>query len=368
MEIEFKVIKSDNNEYNYQVLIDNKAVYENLESKGDSFDILEGSDKDISVDNALLVFDLPIEELPIGFRYEGEFTKRLNCLEPYIFISKDKSTIDRSYTIMYNLDLTIGNLEEFQNNIAGFAISYGFYPDIEIDNNNLTIELKNANEGEEFKSISSCIDTDILNITEIDRYITSEFVEKNADDLFINKFNFPPEYKYICSQYLIWFGELLTNLNIEADVWTEPDNGGTNLIVSHEKDPELLERIKEIFYQYIQLPNVEFMPSNKSLAQEQIYLVKSLESQVSTFNTQIQLKDASIVMLGAAISTQRNEIVKLNEEKQVLIDSLENGQNKVSKYSFLNGKLQVEQVQFLNKNKSISLDLSLFFGEPKKKK
>ncbi|HCH5142336.1 TPA: hypothetical protein NKY23_004498 [Vibrio parahaemolyticus] len=365
MAIEFNIVPQNKSYNKQQIVIDGEVVYEHVDSKVDRFEVLEGSDKDISIENTLKLFELPIEQLPTRFTFEGVSPKKVDCMDPSIYISIKNNSIDRTYTILYSQDISIGNLREFQEYIGGYALSIGFYSDIEIDNSDLTITLMSEPNDEEFNTLLSCLGSDLSKIEGMTNYINENYIGKSTDELFISKFNFPPDYKNLCVQYLIWFGDLLTNLNISAEVWSEPHEGGTNFIISHDKDPELLEKIKEVFYQYIQLPYAEFIPASNNLSPKQLYLVTALETQVSNFKNQIQLKDASITYLEASVSSKDNEIMRLKGENRLLIESLEAGEEKVAQYGFLNGLLKVDKIQYLNKNKSISVDLSSIFGEPK---
>lgn len=366
MTFTFKTFPLKEKLYKKQILLNDMVVFENEDYEEERFAVLYGSDLDISVENTDKLFNLPIKKLPSKFSFEGDSPKKIDCMADEIYISVDKGVIDRTYTMVYSLDISVGNLEEFQEYITGFALSIGFDSDIEIDARDLTITLSSEADNIVFDTISDCLVEDLSKISEMDAYIHQNYIGQGAEDLFINKFNFPPEHKFLCTQYLIWFGELLKNLKIDADVWTEPHDGGTNLIVSYEKDPELLKRIEETFYKYIQLPYTELKPMvDNNLSPEQHYFVTSLQNQVATYKNQMQLKEAHILYLQSTVVSRSSEINQLKEDKRLLIDSLEGKTDKVEKYSFFNGALEVDKIQYLNKNKSISLDLSKVFGGSK---
>jgi hypothetical protein len=109
----------------------------------------------------------------------------------------------------------------------------------------------------------------------------NELNEKNSESLFVKLFDFPPEYKNICSQYLMWFGEFLKNLGIDADVSTENKDGKTSLIVSPAENGEMLEQIEQLFYCYIDLPYTESIPYNPdNFNIHQKYKMESLLDEV----------------------------------------------------------------------------------------
>jgi hypothetical protein len=100
-------------------------------------------------------------------------------------------------------------------------------------------------------------------------------------DSLVKLFEFPPEYANICSQYLMWFGEFLKNLGIEADVSTENKGGKTSLIISPAENGEMLEQIEQLFYCYIDLPYTESIPYNPdNFNIHQKYKMESLLDEV----------------------------------------------------------------------------------------
>lgn len=139
--------------------------------------------------------------------------------------------------------------------------------------------------------------------------------KNNAKKLLIKIFDFPPEYKNICSQYLIWFGEFLENLGVEADVSTENKGGKTFLVVSPVENVEMLEKIEQLFYQYVSLPYVEVLPPRQemsSLEQHTFLAVKQqiqmLEMQIESKDSVIENKKSTIVSLNATITSHANTI------------------------------------------------------------
>ncbi|WDD97574.1 hypothetical protein [Thalassomonas actiniarum] len=155
----------------------------------------------------------------------------------------------------------------------------------------------------------------------IDCYKASlaELSNEGIKNSIIKYFEFPDNYKNICSQYLIWFGEFLKNLGIEANVTTNPENKQTSLIITPKKDTESLGEIEKLFYQYLQFPYQEFLSNSSNLSMEEQYLISSLTAQVENFKTQIQMKETMIRMQLATI----DQLQEHNNTQKLLITSLQ---------------------------------------------
>lgn len=180
-----------------------------------------------------------------------------------------------------------------------------------------------------------------------------------SKNLFITIFDFPSDYANICSQYLIWFGEFLKNLDIEADVHTEPRNGQTALIVSPKDNPELLDEIKKLFYQYLALPYAELLPASKQTPQE-MYAYQSAMNQIDNLKNQIQMKD-TMLQLQQATNSVLIEKLELQANKPLLLESLKDEK----KYEFFGGLISIPAKQDIGKNKNITLNFEKLFSNKK---
>ncbi|WP_421269486.1 hypothetical protein [Aeromonas veronii] len=151
-----------------------------------------------------------------------------------------------------------------------------------------------------------------------------KLVRGDAQSSFVKIFNFPKEYEVICSQYILWFGELLSTLNINANVTTEIQEGKTSIIVSPNDAPELLEEIERLFYQYLALPYSEYLPRDMDTSS---YIEKAtsqlLYNQVENFKLQIQMKESMLQLKDATISSLVFENQKKDSEL-LLLKSIKN--------------------------------------------
>ncbi|MGI2022633.1 hypothetical protein [Shewanella sp. MF08487] len=169
-----------------------------------------------------------------------------------------------------------------------------------------------------------------------------KIVRDDAQSSFVKIFNFPKEYEVICSQYVLWFGELLNTLNINANVTTEIKNGKTSLIVSPTDAPELLDEIEKIFYQYLALPYSEYLPSETDATSNiDKATFQLLVNQVENFKLQIQMKESIIQLKDATLSSLAFENQKKDNEL-LLLKSIKNQ----DEFKVLNGVISVGEFKW----------------------
>jgi len=175
-------------------------------------------------------------------------------------------------------------------------------------------------------------------------------MEVSSNDVLTKVFDFPPEYKSACIQYLIWFGEFLKSLDINTKISTEDSNEETLLVITPDNCPELLEKIENLFYQYIELPYVEVLPPQETFSPQELYAYQSAVLQVQHLKTQIQMKDsviASYKATNASLITQIEEQAK----EPLLINSLKDE----NKFKLFGGLIEVNKKQKLGKMKMLLL-------------
>jgi hypothetical protein len=210
-------------------------------------------------------------------------------------------------------------------------------------------------------SIIGSIDSNNKEITIRDKIIElsdslSSFYEDSINTLkhdvseneFIRFFDFPPEYKNICSQYLIWFGEFLRNLGINANVSTEHKSAQTALIVSPEENGELLGKIEELFYQYIELPYMEYIPYNANkMNTHQKYQMDSLLDEIGDYQHKLKKAMRNQRLLEAENDGLLEEKIKLKttvkelEKDKLLLKSSLKDPKKNEIFSFFNKKFSI---------------------------
>ena len=177
---------------------------------------------------------------------------------------------------------------------------------------------------------------------EIYEKLLIKIARDDAQSSLVKIFNFPKEYEAICSQYILWFGELLNNLNINANVSTEIREGKTAIIISPTEAPELLEKIEKIFYQYLALPYSEYLPrESDSTSEIDRATLQLLTNQVENFKLQIQMKDSIIQLKEVTISSLALENQKKDSELLLLKSLKDQDELKV-----LNGAISVGEFKW----------------------
>ncbi|GHZ79990.1 hypothetical protein VCSRO127_3440 [Vibrio cholerae] len=162
--------------------------------------------------------------------------------------------------------------------------------------------------------------------------------KKVQDQLLVKVFNFPPHYQFVCTQYLVWFGELLSELGIKANLQAEQHGTQTKFIVAPEDSPEVLSEIERLFHLYLTLPYAEFLPLNESTPYEKA-VVSNLQAQIINFQSQVQLKDSIIELKNETITSLQNKL-ETQSQRLMLIESMD------SEISLLDGALSIGNIQW----------------------
>ena len=177
-------------------------------------------------------------------------------------------------------------------------------------------------------SIIDSLEALLVESNEVLSKLNSEMETSHYEDVFVRLFDFPSEYQNIYAQYLMWFGEFLKNLGLDADAHTEPKSGKTALIVSPKNNQKLLVEIEKLFYQYIQLPYVEILPPQREMSIQEQHSFMAIRQQVQLLEMQIQAKDslllndnATISSLNATVATQAN-LIQTQADKLTLVNGL----------------------------------------------
>ncbi|EGR2123800.1 hypothetical protein GOP96_19770 [Vibrio cholerae] len=218
----------------------------------------------------------------------------------------------------------------------------------EATNNGCTASYDDSDFGSTYIHIKTDAESDSLIAKEISRvvdhaklsYETTVFKlsKKVQDQLLVKVFNFPPHYQFVCTQYLVWFGELLSELGIKANLQAEQHGTQTKFIVAPEDSPEVLSEIERLFHLYLTLPYAEFLPLNESTPYEKA-VVSNLQAQIINFQSQVQLKDSIIELKNETITSLQNKL-ETQSQRLMLIESMD------SEISLLDGALSIGNIQW----------------------
>ncbi|ESA36876.1 hypothetical protein N836_04775 [Leptolyngbya sp. Heron Island J] len=150
----------------------------------------------------------------------------------------------------------------------------------------------------------------------------------NHDSL-TEKFNFPPEVKTACEQYLLYFSEFLKDIGIEVTASITEEVENVILAVEPKNKEEALENISQLLQLYLQLPTSSVVNSYQP-ASELSFPAQKLQAQVLQLQSQLALANAEKQYLNATIQQQSNLIAQQAQTiqsqqftAQVLVDSLQ---------------------------------------------
>ena len=289
-------------------------------------DMLKFYCEDIDSDLTKKIIGNKVDEIPSGLQYFSEFKSDEFPNVNWIDFKCNGSSVEIILHVTFNWEdwdhpIRIQEfLECYKDEIGRIGFSSEITKDKGWASLNITLVVM---QGE----IVNQIDPIIIKAKEIYQVLLIKLIKNKSKDLFVKVFDFPKEYESICSQYLIWFGEFLKNLGIDASVSTENNNGQTSIIVSPKDASELTDKIEMLFYQYISLPYSEYLPaSDRSISTEDKFKIQILTSQIENFKSQIQMKDAVIEMKELSLMNLKESYDKKNSEL-MLIQSMKNSKD-----------------------------------------
>ncbi|PSW57936.1 hypothetical protein C0W54_21605 [Photobacterium kishitanii] len=286
---------------------------------------------------------LCVDTFPQGVRTKEEYLYLFNESRDYSVIDILKR-IDEEHVeirLYFSLDLTtwahpftpIVFMEKF---IDEFSVNKFTAMDTTIYEHNSYIDIEAfslSNDGE-----IEYLRNELINHVEntLEKVIIT--LNKNIkEDLLVKVFRFPESYKFVCTQYLVWFGELLSEIGIKADIYSEQNGNETKIIVAPENAKNVLNKVEQLFYKYISLPYVEYLPVTANSTYDKT-IVLNLQAQIGFFQTQIQMKEAILELKNTTIQSLNSKIV----EQNLLLDSL-NDKNQVE---FFGGILSLGNIEW----------------------
>lgn len=116
----------------------------------------------------------------------------------------------------------------------------------------------------------------------------------------VRVFRFPPEISSACEQYLLYFGQFLRDLGVEADTEIQHRAGEVLLRVIPASSAEALERIAATLQVYLGLtamPQAVSVPTSGIAIARLHANILHLQSQLQLARSEMQAKDAAIQML-----------------------------------------------------------------------
>ncbi len=305
-------------------------------------DILNYYTEDVEWVLAEKICNCKAEDITNGFHYACEFKsdefsqadwheikKENNVLEVKMTISFDWENWDNPIKIYEFLELYKEELNNY------FPSSFSIYKD---EGFARVLYKLDITEGVILPKIQSSIKKAKESYDEL----IIKIIRNKSSEIFVKVFNFPEGYESICSQYLIWFGEFLKNFGINVNVSTENDLNTTKLIVSPKNATVLTTEIENLFYKYLSLPYVEYLPSTtNTLSIEDKIKYQILANQIEFYKMQIQMKDSVLEMKEVTISGLKDSIEK-HKKELLLISSMKDSKD----IEMLRGVLSIGDIKW----------------------
>lgn len=150
-------------------------------------------------------------------------------------------------------------------------------------------------------------------LNEISNRANAHLYSNTSSESFVSIFNFPPQVRTVCEQYLIYFAEFLKDIGIEATVNLNSEAGKLLFSVTPTSNNDALEQIKRALDVYLQLP---VSIGNANYVQFEFDLkVQQLIANVQHLNSQLLLSQA---LAQAQQVTIQNQQVTIAQQQQFI--------------------------------------------------
>ena len=306
-----------------------------------------------------------------------DFLEKSATEEVYLFIRKDnidtsQSQIDikfyskvfilknRRFGILYKLDFNRVNWDDiylvtFNYFLQVLALeakefSIGFSQDTDNYSNSYTLTFNL--DPNSIININENIKSTEKQVEELLRKVFNKIKTHKPHHVVTETFQFPDQTKTVCKQYLVYFGQFLEDIGIEADVSVEEQLNSTLFTVIPKNKSEALEKIREALGIYLELPNSKNSILPVSQADIGVVQLQSnilhLQSQLLLQNSIIQLKDTTIQELQIK---NFNLIEKHLQERSNDEETLAGGIIKVTEYEGKGIKINFAELFRLIKRK-----------------
>lgn len=168
--------------------------------------------------------------------------------------------------------------------------------------------------------------------------LENELIKDSHSGLVSKIFKFPKGVEVICAQYVLWFGELLESIGIEASVSAENKGEHTFLTIEPKNDEQLKDEIERALYLYLTLPYSEYLPAKtEKLDIETKVFIQSLQQQVSFFEQQLEMKK-SVMELQSLTNERLKAELEAANQKTLLLESMQN-----SRVDILDGAISIKE-------------------------
>ena len=149
-------------------------------------------------------------------------------------------------------------------------------------------------------SLSDVIDRCIQIFTKAHLAVVEKYQSSLTTYSLTERFNFPPEVKTACEQYLLYFAEFLKDVGIKVSTNITKEDQDVILTVIPESKEDALEKIGHLLNLYLHLPNGTLvndyqLNADMGIQAQKLYgQIKQLESQLSYANAENQLLQLTV--------------------------------------------------------------------------
>ncbi|MGY3899570.1 hypothetical protein BJP22_12245 [Aeromonas veronii] len=268
--------------------------------------------------------DITVDSFPDNFMISDFYKSQSFKYLEMVVLNKKNNHIEVEYSLIFNykdwseLVPPAYISQHYESKLTGFFESVCLIDD---DGYGLIFEVKDVIEnGNIIDEIERFANAAKLKLIELEK----ELLMNVKSDLIVKIFKFPIGYEVICSQYVLWFGELLKQIGINADVSTENKEGYTFLTITKNDESAFKENIEKALYLYLSLPYSEHIPvsQTKNDIESKIF-IQSLQQQVIFFTQQCDMK-SSIIELQNISNGKLKEQLQSANAKISLLESLQN--------------------------------------------
>lgn len=132
--------------------------------------------------------------------------------------------------------------------------------------------------------------------------IERDLAARARPDSLVALFDFPPEVRTPCEQYLLYFVEFLHDVGVEAQADVSHDAGRVLFSVTPQDGAHALDRIREALEAYLELPAASDLGDMASFGadprvQQLVANIQHLRGQLYLAGAALQLKNATIAQL-----------------------------------------------------------------------
>ena len=302
--------------------------------------------------------NLNVESIPDGLLFSCMYTSSNYTYLDWLQIFKKNNVLNIKIACTYTWSLWNSpiKMDKFLNHLSSLIKSI---QDIEFKTTIDIWEIDSTIEGKFNINSTTRITDKIEEIAKLlckcHREAEQLLIKELAPNSLINIFQFPDEYKNICSQYLMFFGEFLNNIGVSANLAVETKNDHVILSVEPYDQNEALSTIYQALSTYLSLPVANYKeaitPTDGDLAHIKI---QQLFAVVDHLKSQLRLQEALVSAKERHISSLTKMNTELSTINAIFLDSHKVSTSKLdNKISFLGDTVQLKEY----KGKFFNIDI-----------